>query len=860
MATDIKNTIGLQKQFRPMPDSVYQKRLNNPEFGNSVHESKDYGAERFAQSLGVLGGALWNEALSREERQKNQAKLVQAEAMVAGKTANDLRNFDIMSTLQHAGGYDQTDNPYAIALLEKALGTQAANNAMEDYLTENDGKIPKSPQEAVSAYQGYLQKQREAMGDSLINKEAFDTGLNQANFENSFKISEVARKAIKQDRQATGQRLIATRYQKLMTNAGSISNTRYKQDMSTLVRESSLYFDTPQEASTYWAELFKENKEYFTDTTQLDALNDMEFFPGGHTFGKELPQGALRKGISVNTARALANSIITRIKRPDGTLDMTKALQLVDSEVGALKANATGGEWEIPSSGNPTADIALRKEAIAQGVPLNVAWAVFHIENRDNKEVIEGRQDSSVGAIGAMQLMPDTARELGITDPRDIGDNIRGGIKYLKSLYDKFGDWRLAALHYNCGPGGDIDNAETREYGKLYDEYIQQATKNPNYGKPLNPSVSPSEIIWEPGIKENFEAGQQAKWFGIVPQLLGKLKAAGAEETMITSAYRPPGVLDGIGAGSNSKHHIGDAMDIWVGEGLSREQGTQLAQTLAPYFDFVQFEKEGDAGATGDHVHVEGYNGGLEATNNSYDYNATAYNPALRNNVMKLIEQENADLERAYHQRNNDAKDKAYAILYSSELSWDDKKKQISSLSGLSAGDKARLNHSIDSAVVREQRAYASADKARTKAEKAALTPEQRWAEKQYDNGGYFRALNTKTSLEEKQKNGETLTEAEENKLNEANKTIIIVEERWNPDAYISLGWYGGRYIGPENAKFLSHAAQDAFTIGTGNGYDQEKMRQWFIDHGIPFDSATLDAGVPHTAPPEIDEDDSDNE
>ena len=59
---------------------------------------------------------------------------------------------------------------------------------------------------------------------------------------------------------------------------------------------------------------------------------------------------------------------------------------------------------------------------------------------------------SHAGAIGLAQLMPDTARALGV-DPRDPLQNLDGGARYLRQQYDTFGSWRLALAAYNAGPG-----------------------------------------------------------------------------------------------------------------------------------------------------------------------------------------------------------------------------------------------------------------------------------------------------------------------------------------------------------------------------------------------------------------------
>ncbi|MFV2003492.1 MAG: lytic transglycosylase domain-containing protein, partial [Paracoccaceae bacterium] len=87
-----------------------------------------------------------------------------------------------------------------------------------------------------------------------------------------------------------------------------------------------------------------------------------------------------------------------------------------------------------------------RAAAASNGVPEMLFLRLIKQESNWSSVAV-----SSKGAIGLAQLMPATARRLGV-DPRDPLQNLNGGARYLRQMYDQFGNWRLALAAYNGGP------------------------------------------------------------------------------------------------------------------------------------------------------------------------------------------------------------------------------------------------------------------------------------------------------------------------------------------------------------------------------------------------------------------------
>ena len=108
---------------------------------------------------------------------------------------------------------------------------------------------------------------------------------------------------------------------------------------------------------------------------------------------------------------------------------------------------------------------SMASAACDAGVPVSLFDALIIQESRYNPMA-----RSVMGAAGLAQLMPGTARELGVWNSWDVSQNLRGGATYLRQQLDTFGNWALALGAYNAGPGnvrkhkGVPPFRETRDY------------------------------------------------------------------------------------------------------------------------------------------------------------------------------------------------------------------------------------------------------------------------------------------------------------------------------------------------------------------------------------------------------------
>jgi len=134
---------------------------------------------------------------------------------------------------------------------------------------------------------------------------------------------------------------------------------------------------------------------------------------------------------------------------------------------------------KLSNSKTDNLDQIFESAAIKYNVPVNLLKAVAKAESGFNPIA-----ESKAGAQGVMQLMPATAKSLGVNNSFDPEQNIMGGAKYLSQMLDKFdGNTELSLAAYNAGPGNVLKYNgippfnETQNYvTKVMGYFGQQAT------------------------------------------------------------------------------------------------------------------------------------------------------------------------------------------------------------------------------------------------------------------------------------------------------------------------------------------------------------------------------------------------
>lgn len=198
-------------------------------------------------------------------------------------------------------------------------------------------------------------------------------------------------------------------------------------------------------------------------------------------------------------------------------------------------------------------------EAKKAGVPPNFAVALAFQESQLRHSKGDNITTSNKNALGLMQLLPDTAKDLGV-NPADLHENIRGGVTYLKQMMDRYeNDRQLAAVAYNHGASGSFFKG-----GKLPDETKNFIRKIDGYGGFQEVEIPKDTVDAQGKINSNI-VSLEGTGYGDVSQGLitaagGAAGAAkGTAAPLISGAVATAGEAAGRAAASQMQPPSGSA-------------------------------------------------------------------------------------------------------------------------------------------------------------------------------------------------------------------------------------------------------------------------------------------------------------
>ena len=167
--------------------------------------------------------------------------------------------------------------------------------------------------------------------------------------------------------------------------------------------------------------------------------------------------------ISLDTTNFISASETTVTASGEEAVESTGAASAFSE---ALKTASSGGKYDL--------DAIFENASRKYNISADLLKAVAKAESNFRPDAT-----SKCGAMGIMQLMPGTAKMLGVTDAYDPEQNIMGGADFLKQMLDKFGgDVRLALAAYNAGPGNVVKYggippfSETQNYVRTVIGYL----------------------------------------------------------------------------------------------------------------------------------------------------------------------------------------------------------------------------------------------------------------------------------------------------------------------------------------------------------------------------------------------------
>ncbi len=202
------------------------------------------------------------------------------------------------------------------------------------------------------------------------------------------------------------------------------------------------------------------------------------------------PQGGLAlANKSVYICFILALVMLAASPMRAAEAELQKTVVRVDPRTGKLVRSTVVVH---PAAASASLSELVEKSAKAHNLDPLLVDSVIRVESGYNPNAV-----SPKGAQGLMQLMPPTARMLGVNDSFDPAENIEAGVKYLKYLQDLYKDDRLALAAYNAGPAAVDRYKQVPPYPETQ-KYVEQVGKK--YGEARTAADKKAAAVPKPSV------------------------------------------------------------------------------------------------------------------------------------------------------------------------------------------------------------------------------------------------------------------------------------------------------------------------------------------------------------------------
>jgi soluble lytic murein transglycosylase-like protein len=462
--------LGLQNQFGGQQQQQ-QQNIINAGMAN-YQQAQQYPMQQLGQLKGLLTGIPITDVTTTQQQAQPSSVTQLAGLGTAGVAGLALANKAAEGGLMKsyaAGGAVRFDGGGIANLNQKALLDPSSISPKQLQTSTKNGNI--SPQ--VSGIAQAIQLNEKVHGDAAA---ASAKGMPQGTI-----IDELRAQAAQKDEQETMAEVIPKAIEVLkhkmemaLQSGDTESVQRYAQEIQQLVA----MVQQPQQQEQAPSAPAPAGIE------QLAATGGQPPEQGIEAAQSNLPTQTMAEGGIINYARGGSSQVLAdadeeeRLAAEEAQMygsgsenDFVQSIMPAARQSGAahpsaavsvqFEPKAQSSEFTATRKGSHKYENEIISAAEKIGLPKEIAIHAAFKETGNLKNPETAR--SRAGAIGVMQLMPRTAKELGV-DPYNPQENIIGGVTYLKKLYDKYQDPHLTLMAYNAGPGR-LDRALKSEKG-----------------------------------------------------------------------------------------------------------------------------------------------------------------------------------------------------------------------------------------------------------------------------------------------------------------------------------------------------------------------------------------------------------